>query len=354
MGNIRISHETKDDFLCRIIIYKRYSMEYIANEKRYDRAQYRRCGDSGLKLPAVSLGLWHNFGDNADYENMCKMCFTAFDSGITHFDLANNYGPPAGSAETNFGKILREHMAKHRDEMIISTKAGYYMWQGPYGDFGSKKYLRASLDQSLKRMGLEYVDIFYHHRMDPETPLYETMWALDSIVKSGKALYVGLSNYNGETMERAAKILDELHCPFIINQNRYSIFDRTVEKNGILESSERLKRGMIIFSPLAQGLLTGRYLDGIPEDSRVRTDGRFLNEQKLTPEVIEKIRRLNDIAANRGQTLAQMALSWVYSHEGITSVLIGASKPEQITENLKMTENLHFTKEELSLIDSVI
>ena len=227
------------------------------------------------------------------------------------------------------------------------------MWQGPYGDFGSKKYLTASLDQSLKRMGLEYVDIFYHHRMDPETPLYETMWALDSIVKSGKALYVGLSNYNGETMERAAKILDELHCPFIINQNRYSIFDRTVEKNGILESSERLKKGMIIFSPLAQGLLTGRYLDGIPEDSRVRTDGRFLNEQKLTPEVIEKIRRLNDIAANRGQTLAQMALSWVYSHEGITSVLIGASKPEQITENLKMTENLHFSKEELDAIDSI-
>ena len=328
-------------------------MEYIANEKRYDAAQYRRCGESGLKLPAVSLGLWHNFGDNADYENMCKMCFTAFDSGITHFDLANNYGPPAGSAERNFGKILREHMAKHRDEMIISTKAGYYMWAGPYGDFGSKKYLRASLDQSLKRMGLDYVDIFYHHRMDPETPLYETMWALDSIVKSGKALYVGLSNYNGETMERAAKILDELHCPFIINQNRYSIFDRTIEKNGILESSERLKKGMIIFSPLAQGLLTGRYLGGIPEDSRVRTDGRFLNEQRLTPEVIEKIRRLNDIATNRGQTLAQMALSWVYSHEGITSVLIGASKPEQITENLKMTENLSFTAEELEAIDAV-
>lgn len=328
-------------------------MEYTANEKRYDGAQYRRCGDSGLKLPAVSLGLWHNFGVNADYENMCKMCFTAFDSGITHFDLANNYGPPAGSAETNFGKILREHLTKYRDEMIISTKAGYYMWAGPYGDFGSKKYLTASLDQSLKRMGLDYVDIFYHHRMDPETPLYETMWALDSIVKSGKALYVGLSNYNGETMERAAKILDELHCPFIINQNRYSIFDRTVEKNGILESSERLKKGMIIFSPLAQGLLTGRYLDGIPEDSRVRTDGRFLNEQRLTPEVIEKIRRLNDIATNRGQSLAQMALSWVYSHEGITSVLIGASKPEQITENLKMTENLSFTAEELEAIDAV-
>ena len=328
-------------------------MEYIANEKRYDRAQYRRCGDSGLKLPAVSLGLWHNFGENADYRNMCKMCFSAFDSGITHFDLANNYGPPAGSAETNFGKILREHLTKYRDEMIISTKAGYYMWAGPYGDFGSKKYLTASLDQSLKRMGLDYVDIFYHHRMDPETPLYETMWALDSIVKSGKALYVGLSNYNGETMERAAKILDELHCPFIINQNRYSIFDRTVEKNGILESSERLRKGMIIFSPLAQGLLTGRYLGGIPEDSRVRTDGRFLNEQRLTPEVIEKIRRLNDIATNRGQSLAQMALSWVYSHEGITSVLIGASKPEQITENLKMTENLSFTAEELEAIDAV-
>lgn len=328
-------------------------MKYTANEKRYDTMEYRRCGESGLKLPSVSLGLWHNFGDNADYKNMCNMCFTAFDNGITHFDLANNYGPAAGSAETNFGKILREHLLPYRDEMIISTKAGYYMWQGPYGDKGSKKYLTASLDQSLKRMGLDYVDIFYHHRMDPETPLYETMWALDSIVKSGKALYVGLSNYDGETMLRAAEILNELHCPFIINQNRYSIFDRTAEKNGIIKSAIEAKKGMIIFSPLAQGLLTGRYLNGIPEDSRVRTDGRFLKESNLTSETLEKIRSLNKIANERGQTLAQMALSWVYSREGITSVLIGASKPEQITENLKMTENTVFSDEELMAIDSI-
>ncbi len=329
------------------------NMRYTANEKRYDSAEYRKCGESGLKLPAVSLGLWHNFGGNADFENMCKMCFTAFDNGITHFDLANNYGPPAGSAEENFGKILREHLSSYRDEMIISTKAGYYMWQGPYGDNGSKKYLTASLDQSLKRMGLDYVDIFYHHRMDPDTPLYETMWALDGIVKSGKALYIGLSNYDGETMKKAAKILGELHCPFIINQNRYSIFDRTVEKNGILKSASDAKLGMIIFSPLAQGLLTDRYLGGIPADSRVRTDGRFLSERSISPEVIEKIKKLNEIAKNRGQTLAQMALSWVYGKNGITSVLIGASRPEQITENLKMVNNTHFSEEELKAIDGI-
>ena len=329
-------------------------MEYKANENRYDSTEYRRCGESGLKLPPVSLGLWHNFGDHSDFDNMCRMCFTAFDSGITHFDLANNYGPEAGSAETNFGKILRNHLSQYRDEMIISTKAGYYMWPGPYGDKGSKKYLVASLDASLKRMGLEYVDIFYHHRMDPETPLYETMWALDSIVKSGKALYVGLSNYDGETMTKAAQILSELHCPFIINQNRYSIFDRTVEKNGILKNAIEAKKGMIIFSPLAQGLLTDRYINGIPEDSRVKTDGRFLKEGQISPDMIEKIKKLNAIAENRGQTLAQMALSWIYSREGITSVLIGASKPEQITENLKMTENIHFTDEERLAIDKIV
>ena len=329
-------------------------VKYTARETRYNSAEYRKCGESGLKLPAVSLGLWHNFGDNANFENMCKMCFTAFDNGITHFDLANNYGPAAGSAETNFGKILHNHMENHRDEMIISTKAGYYMWAGPYGDKGSKKYLTASLDQSLKRMNIDYVDIFYHHRMDPDTPLYETMWALDSIVKSGKALYVGLSNYDGETMKKAADMLNELHCPFIINQNKYSIFDRTIERNGILKSAISEKKGMIIFSPLAQGLLTNRYLNGIPEDSRVKTDGRFLNEKSLSPDMLEKIKKLNKIAENRGQSLAQMALSWVYSREGITSVLIGASKPEQITENLKMTQNLDFTKEELEEIDSVV
>ncbi|MBE6572439.1 MAG: L-glyceraldehyde 3-phosphate reductase [Ruminococcaceae bacterium] len=329
-------------------------MNYVANLSRYENAEYRKCGESGLKLPAVSLGLWHNFGDNADYPNMCKMCFTAFDNGITHFDLANNYGPEAGAAERNFGKILHENFLPYRDEMIISTKAGYYMWPGPYGDNGSRKYLVSSLDQSLKRMGLDYVDIFYHHRMDPDTPLYETMWALDGIVKSGKALYVGLSNYDGPTMEKAAQILNDLHCPFVINQNRYSILDRTIEKNGLIDSAIAYKKGMIIFSPLAQGLLTNRYLCGIPEDSRVRTDGRFLNVRSLSPEMLDKIAKLERIAKDRGQTLAQMALSWVYSRDGITSVLIGASKPEQITENLKMTENTSFTQQELDAIDSIV
>lgn len=326
---------------------------YKAFDTRYEKAEYRRCGKSGLKLPSVSLGLWHNFGDNADYDNMCRMCFTAFDNGITHFDLANNYGPEAGSAERNFGKILNEHMKSYRDEMSISTKAGYYMWQGPYGDFGSRKYLMASLDQSLKRMDIDYVDIFYHHRMDPETPLEETMTALADIVRSGKALYAGLSNYDGETMKKAAKILDELHCPFVINQNRYSIFDRNVEHNGILDACITEGKGMIVFSPLAQGLLTDRYLMGIPEDSRVKTDGRFLKEASISEDMLMKISRLNDIAKGRGQSLAQMALSWIYAKEGVTSVLIGASKPEQILDNLKMTDNITFNKDELALIDEI-
>ncbi len=329
-------------------------MGYVANEKRYDDIEYRKSGESGLKLPAISLGLWHNFGDNADYKNMCKMCFTAFDNGITHFDLANNYGPSAGSAECNFGKILAQEMKDYRDQMIISTKAGYYMWPGPYGDFGSRKYLMASLDQSLKRLNVDYVDIFYHHRMDKETPLYETMWALADIVRSGKALYVGLSNYDGETMLKAGEILQELHCPFIINQNRYSIFDRTIEKNGLLESAISAKKGVIIFSPLAQGLLTNRYLNGIPSDSRVKTDGRFLSEKSITAETLEKIKKLNKIASERGQSLAQMSLAWLYSKDGITSVLIGASKPEQILENLKMTNNLQFTSEELNEINKIV
>ena len=329
-------------------------MHYIANENRYDTMQYRRVGKSGLKLPVISLGLWHNFGDSADYKNMCDMCFTAFDNGITHFDLANNYGPLEGSAERNFGKILHENFKNYRDEMIISTKAGYYMWPGPYGDFGSRKYLTASIDQSLKRMNLDYVDIFYHHRMDPNTPLYETMWALDSIVKSGKALYVGLSNYDGETMKKAAAILNELHCPFVINQNSYSILNRTVENNGILDAAVENKKGMIIFSPLAQGLLTNRYFKEIPDDSRVKTDGRFLSEWSITPEIIEKTKLLNEIAKKRGQTLAQMALAWVYSRKGITSVLIGASKPEQIIENINMLKNTEFTQEEYDLIDKIV
>lgn len=329
-------------------------MEYIAKSTRYDGMEYRKCGDSGLRLPAISLGLWHNFGENADFQNMCKMCFTAFDNGITHFDLANNYGPSAGSAEINFGKILNGHMKGYRDEMIVSTKAGYYMWPGPYGDFGSRKYLMASLDQSLKRMNIDYVDIFYHHRMDKDTPLYETMWALADVVKSGKALYVGLSNYDGETMLQASEILRELRCPFVINQNSYSILNRTVENNGLLDSAISAKKGVIIFSPLAQGLLTNRYLNGIPNDSRVKTDGRFLNEKHISQETLNKILQLDKIAGERGQTLAQMALAWLYSKDGVTSVLIGASKPEQIIENLKMTNNVNFTQKELEEIDRVI
>ena len=284
---------------------------YNANEKRYENAVFNRSGASGLKLPAVSLGLWHNFGDNARYDNMKEMCFTAFDNGITHFDLANNYGPEAGSAEKNFGRILREEMSAYRDEMIISTKAGYTMWDGPYGDWGSRKYLLSSLDASLKRMGLQYVDIFYHHRPDPETPLEETMGALASAVNSGKALYVGLSNYDGERLSKATEILNELHCPFVINQNRYSIFDRTIEQNGLKETAVRLKKGIIAFSPLAQGILTDRYLKGIPEDSRIKTDGRFLNSSAITEETLAKIRGLSEIAKRRGQTLAEMALSWI-------------------------------------------
>ena len=324
---------------------------YNANEKRYENAVFNRSGASGLKLPAVSLGLWHNFGDNVRYDNMKEMCFTAFDNGITHFDLANNYGPEAGSAEKNFGRILREEMSAYRDEMIISTKAGYTMWDGPYGDWGSRKYLLSSLDASLKRMGLQYVDIFYHHRPDPETPLEETMGALASAVNSGKALYVGLSNYDGERLSKATEILNELHCPFVINQNRYSIFDRTIEQNGLKETAVRLKKGIIAFSPLAQGILTDRYLKGIPEDSRIKTDGRFLNSSAITEETLAKIRGLSEIAKRRGQTLAEMALSWVLKDGEVTSVLIGASKPSQILDNIKATDNTSFTKEELEEID---
>lgn len=328
-------------------------MAYVANEKRYENMTYNKCGESGLKLSAVSLGLWHNFGDTGNFENMKAMCRTAFDLGITHFDIANNYGPAPGSAESNFGKILKEDFAPYRDELVISTKAGYTMWDGPYGDFGSRKYLIASLDQSLKRMGLDYVDIFYHHRPDPDTPLYETMWALSDIVKSGKALYVGLSNYSGEQMKKASDMLMDLKCPFIINQNRFSIFDRSAEKSGIIDASISKKKGVIIFSPLAQGLLTDRYLKGIPADSRIKTDGRFLKEGSLTPERLAKIEKLNDLAGKRGQSLAQMALSWVYSHEGVTSVLIGASNPEQIKDNVGMLKNTTFTEEELRLIDEI-
>ncbi|MBQ8175247.1 MAG: aldo/keto reductase [Clostridia bacterium] len=326
---------------------------YKANDARYESMPYRYSGASGLKLPAVSLGFWHNFGTNADYANMKAMCKTAFDNGITHFDLANNYGPVAGAAEENLGRIMRDGFAGYRDELVISTKAGYYMWPGPYGEYGSRKYLISSLDASLKRMGLPYVDIFYHHRMDLETPLEETMLALTDIVRSGKALYIGLSNYDGEHMKAAAAILRELHCPFIINQNRYSIFDRTIEKNGLLTAAREEKKGIIAFSPLEQGMLTDRYLNGIPDDSRVRTDGRFLREASLTEEKMKKIRALNEIAKQRGESLARMALSWVMHTEGLTSVLVGASRPEQILDNIAMTTGPAFTDEELCAIDAI-
>lgn len=326
---------------------------YSADKKRYDSMQYNRCGKSGLKLPIVSLGLWHNFGDISSYDNMKQMCFTAFDNGITHFDLANNYGPEPGSAEKHFGMILKEHFAPYRDELIISTKAGFDMWEGPYGDWGSRKYLIASLDQSLKRMELDYVDIFYHHRMDPDTPLEETMGALDQIVKSGKALYAGLSNYDGETMKKACEILNYLRCPFIINQNSYNIFNRTIENNGLKKAARESGKGIISFSPLAQGMLTDRYLNGIPTDSRVMTDGRFLHKEQLGEDRISVIRKLNDLASKRGETLAQMALKWVVKDSDVTSVLIGASKPQQILENLKVMQAADFSDKELKLIDDI-
>ena len=326
---------------------------YQAAPDRYEILPYRRCGRSGLRLPAVSLGLWHNFGDTAPYENMRAMCRTAFDHGITHFDLADNYGPEPGAAERNFGRILREDFRPYRDELIISTKAGYLMWDGPYGDWGSRKHLLAGLDKSLHRMGLDYVDIFYHHRMDPATPLEETMEALAQAVRSGKALYVGLSNYDGPTLEKATAVLDELHCPFVLCQNRYSLFDRNIEENGLKESVGKVERGLITFSPLAQGRLTDRYLHGIPADSRIRTDGRYLKEKDITPEVVGKIQALNEVAARRGQTLAEMALAWLLAQPVVTSVLIGASRPEQILDNIKAAENTTFTEDELAEIDRI-
>ena len=326
---------------------------YQPSKERYQSMTYVPSGNSGLKLPMVSLGFWHNFGDTASLANMKAMCCAAFDAGITHFDLANNYGPEAGSAEANVGRILREDFHAYRDELVISTKAGYYMWEGPYGDWGSRKYLLASLDQSLNRLGLDYVDIFYHHRMDPTTPLEETMGALAQAVRSGKALYVGLSNYDGPTLRRAEAILKEERVPFVINQNRYSIFDRTIERNGLKETSVQLGKGIITFSPLAQGLLTDRYLNGIPADSRVRTDGRFLKESQLSEETLNKIRGLNEIALRRGQTLAEMALAWILRDGAVTSVLIGASRPAQILDNVKAIQNTSFTAEELQEIDAL-
>ena len=327
---------------------------YQAAHTRYDAMPYRPCGKSGLRLPSVSLGLWHNFGSGDSFDNMKAMCRTAFDAGITHFDLANNYGPVPGSAELNFGRLLKEDLAPYRDELVISTKAGYSMWPGPYGDFGSRKYLLASLDQSLRRLGLDYVDIFYHHRMDPNTPLEESMSALDHAVKSGKALYAGISNYDKQHTQQAIRILNDLHCPFVLNQVRYSIFDRTVEQNGLKRFAGEAGCGLIAYSPLAQGLLTGRYLDGVPQDSRIGKGGRFLQADSLTDQTLSKIKSLQQIAKERGQTLAQMALSWILKDNDFTSVLMGASKPEQILENLSAADHCSFSDEELAAIDRVV
>lgn len=315
--------------------------------------EYRRCGASGLKLSAVSLGMWHNFGKLTPYEQMRSIALTAFDNGITHFDLANNYGPEYGEAERSMGRLLHDYLRPYRDELIISTKAGYDMWPGPYGDHGSRKYLLASLDQSLERMGLDYVDIFYHHRMDPETPLEETMGALASAVEQGKALYVGLSRYDEPTLRRATAILEERHVPYVINQYRYNLLDRSIERDGTKAASAELGRGIITFSPLAQGLLTNRYLDGVPTDSRMAHDPRYLKPGALTDAVHEKIVRLNEVAVNRGQTLAEMALSWQLRDPDITTVLIGASRSSQVIDNLKALENCEFSEDELALIDEI-
>ena len=326
---------------------------YRADDGRYETMAYNRVGRSGLKFPAVSLGFWHNFGSNGDYDNMRAMCRTAFDNGITQFDLANNYGPVYGSAETNAGRILREDFRRYRDELVIASKAGYDMWDGPYGNWGSKKYLVASCDQSLKRLGLDYVDIFYHHRMDPETPLEETMEALNFIVKSGRALYAAISNYDKANTERAVDIMRQLRCPLIVNQRRYSIFDRSIEQDGVKSWCRRNGMGIIAFSPLAQGLLTDRYLKGIPADSRIGRDGRFLNAASLTEARLAQIRALDALARERGQTLAEMALAWILKDGDVCSVLIGASRPEQILDNVKAVQNCKFTDEELGRIDEI-
>lgn len=326
---------------------------YKADSKRYEEMQYNRVGRSGLKFPAVSLGLWQNFGSRDSYDNSRAMCRTAFDLGITQFDLANNYGPVYGSAEETFGQIMESDFRPYRDEMVITSKAGYDMWDGPYGNWGSRKYLMASLDQSLKRMKLDYVDIFYHHRMDPETPLEETMQALADIVHSGKALYAGVSNYNLEYTKRAVELLKEMHCPFIVNQRRYSILDRGIEEDGVKSYCKEAGIGIIAFSPLAQGLLSDKYLHGIPRGSRIAKGSRSLNETALTEEKLNKIQALNKLAEKRGQTLAQMALSWVLKDDEVCSVLIGASTPEQIRENIGILEKMSFTTEELNCIDDI-
>ena len=326
-------------------------MSYHPAEDRYSRMTYRYCGRSGLKLPAVSLGLWHNFGHDTPHQTKRAICQAAFDHGITHFDLANNYGPPAGSAEEAFGEILRTDFAGYRDELIISSKAGYDMWPGPYGEWGSRKYLIASCDQSLKRMGLDYVDIFYSHRFDPETPLEETMGALEHIWRSGKALYIGISSYNSERTRAAAAILKEVGVPLLIHQPSYNMLNRWVERDGLKDTLAELGVGSIAFTPLAQGILTKKYLGGIPEGSRA-DQGKSLDPGTITEGALEKVRALNEIAARRGQTLAQMAIAWVLRNGGITSALIGASKPEQVVDCAGAVSNLEFTDDELAEIDS--
>lgn len=328
-------------------------MDYIPNSKRYENMIYRKCGKSGLKLPLISLGFWHNFGYNDSFENMRNMVKKAFDLGITHFDLANNYGPPPGSAEENFGRILKFDLRAYRDELVISTKAGYKMWDGPYGDFGSKKYLIASLDQSLKRMGLDYVDIFYHHRPDPETPIEETMEALYQIIRQGKALYVGVSNYGPKELQLAYETLSKMGVKLIVNQILYNMFHREPEKE-LFKTMESMGIGATIFSPLAQGLLTDKYLNGIPEDSRVRRSGIFLKESDITTEKIEKVKKLSEIATRRNQSISQLAISWILRNKVVSSVIIGASKPSQIEENVRAIENLEFTEKELEDIDEIL
>jgi L-glyceraldehyde 3-phosphate reductase len=328
-------------------------MSYLANENRYNTMQYRRCGRSGIRLPLISLGLWHNFGGVDVFENSRAMLRRAFDLGITHFDLANNYGPPPGSAEETFGMVMQKDFRPYRDEMIISTKAGYYMWPGHYGEWGSRKYLIASLDQSLKRMKLDYVDIFYSHRPDPDTPLEETMMALDHIVRQGKALYAGISNYSAEQTQQAIEILNQLGTPCLIHQARYSMFDRWVEE-GLLNVLENKGVGLIAFSPLAQGLLTNKYLQGIPEGSRASKEHGFLKPQHISEEKIDKVRKLNEIAQMRGQTLAQMALAWLLKDQRVTSVLIGTSRVEQIDDCVKAIDNYSFSSEEIDRIEQIL
>ena len=328
-------------------------MGYVANPERYKKMQYKRCGNSGLLLPRLSLGLWHNFGDTDNLIKARNILRTAFDLGITHFDLANNYGPPYGAAETNFGKLFHQDFKNYRDELIISSKAGFDMWPGPYGNYGSKKYLIASLDQSLKRMGLDYVDIFYHHRPDPETPLEETMAALHQIVQQGKALYVGISNYSAELTKKAFDILKEMGTPLLIHQPKYSMFERWVE-NGLLNVLDDKKVGGIVFSPLAQGLLTDKYLNGFPEDSRAVRDARYLDTGQITQDLLNKISALNDLAKNRNQSLAQMAIAWLLQKPQVTSVLVGVSKPEQLKDNVKALDNLTFKNEELQTIENIL